>query len=62
MDAQKALLKQINLLKVNAETKSRLAEMVTELYAEAYAAAWDDGAAAQAAHAERFAQPDKAVR
>ena len=39
-------LKQIKLLKVNAETKSRLAELVTDLYAEAYAEAWDDGYAA----------------
>jgi len=39
MDAQKALMQQIRLLNIDAETKSRLAEMVTEVYAEA----WDDG-------------------
>jgi hypothetical protein len=39
-------MQQILLLKVNAETKSQLAELVGELVAEVYTAAWDDGAAA----------------
>jgi hypothetical protein len=46
MDVRKALMQQIKLLKVNAETKSQLAEMVGELAAEVYTAAWDDGYAA----------------
>jgi phenylpyruvate tautomerase PptA (4-oxalocrotonate tautomerase family) len=53
MDAQKALMQQIKLLNVDAKTKSQLAEMVTEVYAEA----WEDGYATGG----RFAQPDKAV-
>ena len=39
MDTQKALMEQINLLNVSARTKSQLAEMVTEVYAEG----WEDG-------------------
>jgi len=39
MDAMRDLLIKIDLLKVNAETKSQLAEMVEDVYAEA----WQDG-------------------
>jgi hypothetical protein len=39
MDTRKALIQQIMLLNVSAKTKSQLAEMVTEVYAEG----WEDG-------------------
>jgi hypothetical protein len=59
MDALRDCLIKIDLLKLNAETKSRLAEMVEEVYAEA----WHDGydRALEDAAAGRFAQVDKAV-
>jgi hypothetical protein len=45
LNAQRALLQQLNLLKLDAETLHRLAEMVSEVYAEG----WDDGYSACAA-------------
>jgi hypothetical protein len=39
LNAQSALLQQLNLLLHDAETLHRLSEMVSEVYAEG----WDDG-------------------